>query len=316
MTKSAYVTKKKASDFIEKCGTMLVIFTALILILFMPEVMRESAYKGILLCAKNIIPTLFPFMIFSDFMLANINDANGGLLSRSYEKMFGIASSSLIAFVCGILCGFPIGAICTKELYDAGVIDKRDAENLIGLSTLPSLAFVICAVGEGMLGSSLTGALLWLSCILSTLIVGVIFRSKEQKIKTTRKIQRQKFNLSASIKKSGYTAIVISSFIIFFSIACGVVGALIKNDIIVTVISSFLELSNACSSIATSAAFPCFSKLILIAFSLGFSGISVFMQVCGVVSESGLSLKTYMKQKLLQGVFCGIITALLIPIIL
>ena len=314
MTQNVIIEKKRVSEkLINKYGFAFVALIAALLVILFPDVIQKSAFDGIALCAKSIIPTLFPFIILSDFLLSLYTFDKRSLSAAIFEKVFGVGAVCISAFVCGLLCGFPIGAILTKSLYDNGAIDKKDAENILPIVTVPSFAFVICGVGAGMLGSVKSGIFLWLSSVISALIVGFVFRSGEKKLPVIREISKTKFNLAASIKKSGYTAISISSFIIFFSVVLGVLKAFIKNEYICSVLSAFFEIGNASDTIIFSS-IPYTAKLPLLGFALGFSGLSVLMQVVGVVSDSKISCKTYFLQKTLQGVLCALIALLAVLI--
>ena len=306
--------KKSMGRTVEKLSFAVTVICALLLVIKYPDVIRNSAYSGLILCAKTIVPTLFPFMILSDLLLALSPNTGTGFFSKACEKLFGIGAACTVAIVCGMICGFPIGAICTKALYDSGAIDKKDAESLLATATVPSFAFVISGIGEGMLGSVKLGIYLWLSCILAAITVGILFRGREKKIPIVRKMKKEPFKITASIKKSGACAVGISSFIIFFSVIIGVLNELIRNEYVITALSAILEISNASNAVILSVAIPFYAKIPILGFALGFSGLSVMMQVMGVVSDSGIGCKTYLLRKAVQGVICSMLATLLILI--
>lgn len=310
MTTNVITEKKKLYVcLIEKYAFALVALSAAALVIIFPDIIRTSVLEGISLCVKSIVPTLFPFIILSDFLLSLYPVSKHSLSSALFEKAFGIGAVCVSAFVCGAICGFPIGAILIKSLYDNGAIDKKDAENMLPIATLPSFVFVISGVGSGLFGNVKLGMFLWFASFISTIAVGFIFRSGDKKLPIIREIPKAKFNLASSIKKSGFTAINISSFIIFFSAVLGVLKSVIKNEYICAVLAAFFEIGNACNYIAYSG-ITYSVKLPLLCFALGFSGLSVFMQVVGVVSDSKISCKTYFVQKTLQGVLCALIALL------
>lgn len=307
------INKKKAMGrTAEKLSFIITAVSALLLVIKFPNVIRNSAYSGMILCAKTIVPTLFPFMILSDLLLALSPNTGTGFFSKACEKAFGIGAACTVAIVCGMICGFPIGAVCTKALYDSGTIDKKDAESLLATATVPSFAFVISGIGEGMLGNVRVGVYLWLSCVFAAITVGIIFKSREKKIPIVRKIKKEPFNMTSSIKKSGACAVGISSFIIFFSVILGVLNELIGNEYVMIALSAILEISNAGNAVILSEAIPFCAKIPILGFALGFSGFSVMMQVMGVVSDSEIGCKTYFLRKLVQGIICSSFATLLI----
>lgn len=288
-------------------GLVAVVISMTVLSLFFSESIKEYARDGLLLCARSILPTLFPFMFFSD-LLVSVYDGNGkGALSFLFEKIFGLSAIAVLPFVCGTLCGFPLGAVCVGNLYRAGMFDREDAEYLVGLSSAPSLAFIISGVGVGMLNSSYLGVMLFLSVIISSLITGVIFRTKERKIKISREIKRQKFDFAESIKRAGFSSLTICAFITFFSVAAGLIGEVVKNKIILAFLTSLLEIGNASSFISSELSASPILMLSMLGFALGFSGLSVYMQTRSVVSDIKFSGRKYLKMKLVQGVLSALI---------
>ncbi len=297
----------KIRRYMKKRALIITILTLIFLTVFLSDEIKTYAEKGLILCAESIIPTLFPFMIFSDLILSFSSTNEENTASRIFKKIFGLNPACIVPFICGILCGFPVGAVCVKNLYNGGIIDKNDAEFLLGICATPSLAFIVSGVGAGMMGSSKYGFFLWLSVIFAAMITGLIFREKEYKFKNSKEIKRQKFDFVESVRSSGYTMISICSFIIFFSIVIGLLGEVIKNDYIHALFSSVFEIGNASSLIADSKLFSNELKLIFLGFALGFSGISVYMQTVSIVSESKLSCKTYLKMKLIQGLISALL---------
>ena len=310
--KISKILPKQCTVFLKKHALTLIFVILTALAVFLSDEIKEFAKGGLVLCGEAIIPTLFPFMIFSDLILTLSGQNENNVSTSLFEKLFGVNAACVTSFICGILCGFPIGAVCVKNLYDGGIIDKEDAEYMLGVCSVPSLAFVVSGVGAGLLGSAKTGLGLWIALIFSAILIAFVFRPKEKKIKISRDIYRQRFDFVASVKNSGYTMIAICSFIIFFSVIVGLFGMVIKNPYFYSLTASFFEIGNASAAIANCSAFTPEVKLVLLGFALGFSGISVYMQTASIVSDSKLSLKKYLIMKL----FMGTLTSLLVLLIM
>jgi len=160
-----------------------------------------------------------------------------------------------------------------------------------------------------MLGDIFLGSLLYLSVVFSSVIIGVITRSKCDNLPDCNVIFGQRFVLSDSIKAAGFSSITVSSFIIFFSGVLGIVKSLFKSPTVALIFGIFLEVGGASASIISS---PLDKGLILplLAFSLAFSGLSVFFQaLCFLPSE--ISRAKLLFFKLLQGILAAIIVLLL-----
>ena len=264
--------------------------------------MKLGVLEGIRLSSEILIPTLFPFFILSDYWSKNFYISDSSPFSRIFVRLFHIPPCGLLAFITGIICGFPLGVKVARDLYDRDEIDQGQLTSLCGFSNNPSMAFVISGVGLGIFGSVSIGILLFLSCLLSAIACGVLFRQEETKVTKHANISRQKFILVESIKNAGLTSITVSSYVIFFSaIIC-----VVKNS---PLLAPYLELCSAVEIISKSS-FNTSQKLALIAFSLGFSGLSVHMQSFSFMGDR-VKKSRYLLMKLAQGLLSSLIILIL-----
>ena len=275
--------------------------------------LKNGVIYGIKICYFNIIPTLFPFFILSDLWSSVVYFPKKSLIVGCFERLFHINSEGFSVFILGNLCGFPLGAKMASEKYKASLIDKREMESLSVTSSNPSAAFVVSGIGLGLFGSIKIGLILYISVLISAVIVGIIYRPKAFIFKEPRNIVRQKFNLIESVKSAGSSSIVVASYIIFFSSIIGVVKALTQSRLAISLISSFLEVGSACTIIFENGDAIGSLCLPLIAFSLGFSGLSVFMQAFSILPKS-VSKRMYLFKKLLQGILSALLTLILLSI--
>jgi sporulation integral membrane protein YlbJ len=303
-----YNTKKKKSlkTSFEVC-LCLVIF---ILAIVYGGLLKEGVIYGFKICAFNIIPTLFPFFILSDLWGAVICYQENSLMAKCFEKIFHINSEGLSAFVIGNICGFPLGAKTAAKKHQRGDINTIELDSLMTISNNPSLAFIVSGIGVGLFHSIKIGIILYFSVLISAVISGLIFRPTVTKSSKPLNKTKQSFNLIDSINSAGFSSIAVSSYIIFFSGIIGVVKSLVKNEIIVSLISSFLEVGSGCSIIAESNEALGVFHLPLISFTLAFSGLSVFMQTFSFLPQSISKIK-YLLKKFFQGIISALITFLL-----
>lgn len=275
-------------------------FTCIILcitMLFFSKEIKIGALEGLRLSSEMLIPTLFPFFVLSDYWSKNFYMDKNSLFSKLFVRLFHIPPCGLLAFITGIICGFPLGVKAACDLYDRGEISEKQLTNLCGFSNNPSIAFVISGVGLGIFGSVRIGILLFISCTVSAILCGVVFRENEIKMQKAGNMTRQKFNLVESIKNAGLSSITISSYVIFFS-------AIIYVFKYSLLLSSALELCSAVKTISNSS-LSITHKLTLIAFSLGFSGLSVHLQAFSFMGGR-VNKSRYLLMKLAQGLISSI----------
>lgn len=279
------------------------------LMLFLGDGLKEGVSSGLSLSLSTIIPTLFPFFIISDLWSCVMTCKEDGALGKLFNKFFGLPATLLPAFVLGTVCGFPLGVNAAVVHYKSGNLSKKELEGFCGFGNNPSLAFVISGIGAGLWSDVRLGVTLYISVVLSAITVGILFRRKQIDTNKTNVISRQNFSLVDSIKKAGLSSMAVSSYIIFFSALIGVLKNLIKNPLLLTVLSSILEITNASSLAASLGDKFALSGQIITAFSLGFSGLSVHLQTLSILPKE-ISTKRYFLMKLSQGILCSLFTFL------
>ena len=296
MTKLPVLYKRKIPGWY-----LITAITAVLLLTYSKQI-AESIRVGIKISVISVIPSVFPFFILADYLSSQISTSPK---SSQLNKIFSIPRGSEGALICGLICGFPCGIKYARRLYDGKVITKTELERLIGLVNNPSFAFVISGVGMGMLNSLKDGIILYLSVILSVLLISRIFYKSVKEFPEPTHIIGQNFNLVESIRNAGFSSLTVSSYIVFFSAILGIIQNMIKSSILCAIAASFLEIGNA-ATLITSLKAESSSAFILYGFCLGFSGFSVHLQAFEVL-PGNISKKKYLTMKLLQGLFCGII---------
>ena len=262
--------------------------------------LKKSIISGMNLAALRIIPTLFPFMIISDYWISNVKINENGIVGALFEKLLKINKSMINAFLTGVFAGFPLGVKSAVDVYNRSAVTRDELERISPIINLPSLAFVISGVGLGLYNDIKIGFLFYLSVLNASLIVGFVQGRNKEYSHFTSVISRQSFDLTDSIKKAGLSSITISSYIIFFSGVIGMTSAMVNESVFLAFISSFLEVGNATLIISEADLLHKNLSLILTAFALGFSGFSVHLQAFSFLPHEISRLK-YIKTKLIIG---------------
>ena len=306
-------TKKKHVSKLQNSALSFIILVAMLSFgILLSGKSAEYVRDGMLLAVKTVIPSSFTFMILSDFYTHNGRPEDIPLLKHIFKKTFGISSSGLGAFICGNIGGFPIGAKITVDTFLEGKIDKQSAQRLLALSSNPSCAFICGGVGLGMFGNIKIGLALLISVYISSVICGILSKSKCNICDFGAEISRQKYDFVASVKSAGMSAVSIISFVSTFSVLVGIIKNYIKSKGLLYILISILEVTNAVEMFANSSSSTLVFKVMGCAFALGFGGLSVMMQTAAYAKDASLSMKPYFFIKLAQGLISSLSAGIIV----
>ena len=285
-----------------------------IIILFMKNssAAAEWVASGIALCARTLIPSLFPFMVVSSMVISSGACTEFfGALAKPLCSVLGVSRDGSCALVLGWLCGFPIGARCACELYKGGRISFDEYERLTCISGTPSPAFLILSVGGGMLGDVRLGAVLYFVCVSCAVVTGIFLnmRRKERAcspVSATRVARRPLLeSLVRAVSDSATAMMNVCAFVIFFSAFLGVLEQSIKflglSDTAHAVVFCIFEMTTGLYRICS---LSLASALPLCALSAGWSGLCIHFQTIAICGGTGLRLSRYFTVQLLRALLC------------
>ena len=275
--------------------------------------------KTLDMCYEIIIPSLFPFFVCSALLIySGFAEVISKYSERIMRPLFNVAPAGAVAFILGILSGFPLGAVCVKDLYKSGNLSKIEAERLLSFCNNSGPLFIIGAIGTAIYLKPLYGIVLYAIHITSSIIVGVIFRGygKGKHTSPPTLINTNDVPISKAItlalEASSKNILTVCFSVIFFSAIAQTLLELFPISPILNAIATGLcEFSTGVLNISLLRE-DITLKLILTSFIVGFSGLSVHLQVMSVTADSGLSLKPYILGKALHGIIASAITAIVL----
>ncbi len=294
------------------CKTIKTFFLALVLYLtaFLvtnPQDCLNAAQTAINLCIEAVIPSLFPFFVCSGLLCSlGFSTLCSHFLSPLMRPIFNLPGAGALTLFMGILSGYPIGAATAIDLYKTGLCTKTETERMLSFCNNSGPMFIIGVVGSNCLGSEMAGWYLYISHIISALLVGVAFRFYKSTSTTDRTLppaleQTKKttiFSLGGVIDSSVFSILKVCGFIIFFAVF---VKALPDNPFLY----SLVEITGGIKLLSQSnTAFT----LPFISFFLALSGLSVLFQVSAIIQPFSFSLKTYICGKMLHGALSFVLT--------
>lgn len=291
-----------------------------LLLLLLPDVSFEYMKNSLKLCVRGLIPSLFPFMVISDFL---ISGNYGGILKMTVGKIislvFGTSADGSFSVLLGFLCGFPIGAKSAIKLYSENKISYREFCHIMSFCNIPSPAFLCGSVGL-MFNSRAFGVLLLLCVIISSCIMGIIGRAVYRYDKKSSPVSAGESKVctafTEAVTSSASVMLCVCGYVVFFSVIIGYASALCDRlnlpRYFSVILSGIFEISNGMSS-ASGAGLGIFS-LVLAGFFAGFSGLSVIFQIISLDSKDYIPKKVFILQKLLMGLICAAVTFIALKI--
>ena len=104
----------------------------LLLLLIYSKECITLASKGLLIWYQNMIPTLFPFMVLSGFLVrTKISYRIGHLLQPFLGILLPLPSHMLYVVFMGFLCGFPMGAKIVADMMEKEQLSKKEGQYLL-----------------------------------------------------------------------------------------------------------------------------------------------------------------------------------------
>ena len=264
-----------------------------------------AAKDALVLCAERVIPGLFPFFVLSSFWVRiGFMQTVGRLMAPVSEKLFCVSGSGAVAFVMGLLCGYPTGAKVVTELYENGQMEKQEAEKLLPFCNNSGPLFVMGVVGS-MLPQKHAGLYLYGVHVLSAFAVGMIFscfnseKTEEKTVFCHTVSGRNAF--AESVTDSVKTVLEVCGYIVIFSVIRRLL--LPENSLFFAGIS---EVTAGTYALSVSD-MPENMKIIALSAAVGFGGFCVFLQVWGIVSRTGIRIRYYAVGKVLQALIGTVI---------
>jgi sporulation integral membrane protein YlbJ len=272
---------------------ILLLIFILIVLLANPQICLEGAVTGMNLWFHTIFPTLLPFIIISN-MLLNV-----------YSRQ--LKNPRLYVIFIGLSCGCPMAAIAASRLYARGMLERTEAQNLIGICNTLSPAFIISFCFTTILGYERIPLRL-IAAVYAPVLILLLFYMRTPHKKNNVTVQpdsgkQELISLLDEAVMNGFSTITrLGGYIILFNILAGYADIFTKKyPVLNIVLTGMAEITTGMNVLGKSTLKP-ETKLLLTGGLLGFTGLCCIMQTIGILKEAGLSAKKYIYHKILLSV--------------
>lgn len=317
--------------YINKITALSIIFIGIYSILTFPQLSAVGIKVGLTFCSETLIPSLFPFMVISSFIIkSQISLSIGKIIDPFTKLIFKLPGCAGTTLLLGLIGGYPTGARGIKTLLDQKQISKNTACHMAMFTFGAGPAFIINVIGINFLGSSQIGLILFTSHILSSIILGVIlslFYKPSTKINASYQLKESSISSAfvSSCIETTYAIINMCAFVILFSALINILDGANISNFISNILYYFKIPKAICDSFTsvflevTSGSFNCIKSRVpleFLSFALGWGGVCVHFQVYSALEDINFSKIKFMLIRVFHGVFSFFLTSIFLSIFL
>lgn len=299
----------------------------LCLLLSFPALSVKGAASGLLLWFNVVLPTLSPFIICTQ-MVVSLGGAE--LLTRPFfpaiHALFGLSRPGTYVLLCGLLCGYPLGAKMCGDFLIRGEISRSEAAYLLSICNHPSPMFLLGFVGAGLQGTVppwfLIGCL-YLPVIPVSFLSRRLYRlnAGDNKMQRNQAVSacslpgaadssRKSPSMEEVLLSTAETMVVIGGYIMLFSIlAIWVRQIPLLPAPLTACLTGVAEITTGVNQIC--AVFPPGQAVLPVIVTVAFGGFSGIFQTKSVIKNAGLSIRHYLFWKIIHTICTCLIFLLL-----
>jgi len=315
------------------------------MLIYFPDAALTASLRGLKMWAEVVFPSLLPFFITAELLLAfGVVKFLGVLFEPIMRPLFNVPGVGSFGWIMGMASGYPTGAKIAARL--------REEKQLTNNS---SPLFIFGAISIGFFHDAKLGLLLAICHYLSNMIVGILMRFHGRKAEVSEKkstakgikkpsitaalesMHRTRLKdgrpvgeiLGDSVLQSIKTLVMVGGFIILFSVIIQLLH-LVHFSILVGNIfsglfyiigipihfgeaffSGLFEITLGATLISQFETDLLLHKAILVSFILGFNGFSIQAQVASILAKTDIRFTPYFFARFLHGLIASILTVLL-----
>ncbi len=293
-----------------------------------PAAAAQGMAQGVTLCLETLVPSLFPFMVLAEYLSASgLGEAAGKRLHRLSRRLFALPGAAAPVIVLAFLGGYPVGAVGAAGLLRRGLLTRKETRRLMALCCLPSPAFMVCAVGERMLGSAQAGWLLWGCTALAALLPALVrarFSEKENNCESAPAAASPAKSdaFTGAVAAAARSLFLLCAFVALFAAMNALLqqtafptflvrisGLFLPETAAQSLLPVLLEVTGGIASCAQAGA-----PLWLAAFAAGWGGLCVHGQVFSFLKAGELSRGVFLFDRFLHGVLSAILTGIVLSL--
>lgn len=296
-----------------KAGTVFKALAALavcVSILIFSESCSKGAFNGISLCLNVLVPSLFPFMAASSFIVkSGLAQKIGKPFGKITKALFGLSGSFAPVILLSMLGGYPVGAKGISELAKSGAVSHKEAAKAALFSVCAGPGFIINFVGQSLYNSKTIGLIILCSQIISVILLGIIinlFDKSKGEYCCCAKASYKPCSVGTAVVESALDSskgiLGICAFVVLFSAFIEIIGQIISDNSAENMLCCLLEVCSAVNRLSQNC------TLEMTAFAIGFGGLSVHFQIFSALGNVSVNKLLFFCIRIIQGVITALLT--------
>lgn len=264
---------------------------------------------GIKFCLGVLVPSLFPFMAISSFV---VNSGLANIIGKPFKhitnKLFGLSPCFATAIFLSLLGGYPVGAKTISSMYKSGIASKAECEKAAMFAVCAGPGFLINFVGITLYNNQNIGFIMMCSQCLSVIIIGIILRfvHNDKANYSDKELSYKSMSFSSALVQatldSSKGMLTICAFVLLFSSLTGILKAVVPGSATKDFLLILLEVCSAVNELAKRA------PVELIAFAVGFGGLCVHFQIYSSLRELNVNRLLFFCIRIIQGIITALLT--------
>ena len=264
----------------------------------------QAGFDALQLCYRVLIPSLFPFFVFSPMMAGG----NFGRVLRPLARLLRLPDGAESILLVSFLGGYPVGASVTAQYCRSGMLTKEDGRRMMAFCSNAGPSFLF-GVGAQIFPSVWYCWTLWLIHILSAILVGTMTQGGSRYVirNTNRNIA-----MIDAVKNGIQVMANVCGWVMIFRILlrfCDRWFLWLFPKPISIFFSGLLELANGCASITALSQIG--MRMVFFSAIIGFGGCCVWLQTKSV--SEGVDISAYLPGKLTQAAISTLLTTFAQP---
>lgn len=279
-----------------KKRTMIALLLAMLLLILDSRCAADSAREALSLCARTLIPSLFPLFVLGGMLVPGLSQIHIPGLSRILGFPEGY-------FLLGSLGGYPLGAACIAQAVERKELPETDAKRMMGLCSLCGPGFLFGVVGSML--SIREAALIFLMQLEAALAAAAFWPGGSQ---GEGSIAAEPTTLPDALNRAMRSMLSVCGWVTLAAVAAGFLRRWLfplLPDELAVILTGLMELTNG---IFAAQSLPRQMQFVLCSLFCSFGGVSVLLQIAGLAN--GLGMGQCIAQKALHGLLTVLLSLL------